>query len=66
MGATREGSSFAVTPLMVGQLARNLFAHDVRFVDAHQILEDNHGMLDPVLRHGLEIDRRYRVYRLAL
>jgi hypothetical protein len=66
MGATREGNSFGVTPLMVGQLARNLLDHGIRFVDAHQILEDNHGMLDPALRHGLAADRRYRVYQLAL
>ncbi|MFA6135506.1 MAG: hypothetical protein WC869_15950 [Phycisphaerae bacterium] len=66
MGATREGDNFAVTPLMVGHLVRNLLAHGVRFVDAHQILEDNQGMLAPVLRHGLVADRRYRVYQLAL
>ena len=66
MGGTREGNSFAVTPLMIGQLADNLLEHDIRFLDAHQILEDNHGMLAPVLRHGFAIDRRYRVYQLAL
>jgi hypothetical protein len=66
MGATREGSNFAVTPLLVGELVRNLLDRGIRFVDAHQILEDNHGMLDPVLRHGLVADRRYRVYQLAL
>ena len=66
MGATREGGSFAVTPLIVGQLTRNLLDQGVRVVDAHQILEDNHGMLDPLLRHGLLADRRYRVYQLAL
>ncbi|RPI63723.1 MAG: hypothetical protein EHM48_01995 [Planctomycetaceae bacterium] len=66
MGSTREGNNFAVTPLLIGQLTRNLLDNDVRFVDAHQILEDNDGMLAPVLRHGLVVDRRYRVYQMAL
>lgn len=66
MGATREGNNFGVAPMMVGQLARNLMAHGVRFVDAHQILEDNHGMLDPMLRHGFVADRRFRVYQMDL
>ncbi|MEI7837362.1 MAG: hypothetical protein WCK05_13255 [Planctomycetota bacterium] len=66
MGSTREGNNFSVVPLLVGQLARNLLDHGIRYVDAHQILEDNHGILAPVLRHGLVADRRYRVYQLAL
>lgn len=66
MGATREGNNFGVTPLMVGQLARNLLDRGIRYVDAHQILEDNNGMLDPVMRHGFAADRRFRVYQLAL
>jgi len=66
VGATRKGNSFGVTGPLVGQLAHNLLAHNVRFVDAHQILEENRGMFDPVLRHGFLADRRYRVYQMAL
>jgi hypothetical protein len=66
MGATHKGNRFAVNPLMVGQLTRNMLGRGIRSVDAHQVLEDNHGMLDPLLRHGLVADRRYRVYQLAL
>jgi hypothetical protein len=65
-GATRDGGRFAVTPIMLGQLCRNLMAHGVRYIDAHQILEDNHKILDPVLRHGLQPDRIHRVYQLEL
>ena len=66
VGATRKGNSFAVTGQLVGQLSHNLLARNVRFVDAHQVLEDNRGMLDPLLRHGLQVDRRYRVYQMEL
>jgi hypothetical protein len=65
-GSTRQGKNFAVTPLLVGQLAHNALAAGIRFVDGHHILEDNLGMLAPVLRHGFVPDRRYRIYQLAL
>jgi hypothetical protein len=66
LGSTREGNNFSVVPLLVGGLARSVLEHGIRYLDAHEILEDNHGMLAPVLRHGLVVDRRYRVYQLAL
>ncbi|MCY2930885.1 MAG: hypothetical protein NTV86_15620 [Planctomycetota bacterium] len=66
MGSTREGNNFSVVPLLVGGLARSVLDHGIRYIDAHQILEDNHGILAPVLRHGLVPDRRYRVYQRAL
>ncbi|MEI7837547.1 MAG: hypothetical protein WCK05_14200 [Planctomycetota bacterium] len=66
LGSTREGNNFSVVPLLVGGLARSVLDHGIRYLDAHEILEDNHDMLAPVLRHGLVVDRRYRVYQMAL
>ncbi|MCY2926690.1 MAG: hypothetical protein NT031_14875, partial [Planctomycetota bacterium] len=66
MGSTREGNNFSVVPLLVGGLARSVLDHGIRYIDAHEILEDNRGILAPVLRHGLVVDRRYRVYQMAL
>ena len=65
-GVNRKYSKFGVAPMLIGQLVRNLLAHKVRFVNAHQVLEDNHPILDPLLRHGFQADRRHRVYQLAL
>ena len=66
VGVTQESGNFAIAPMLVGQLVRNLLAHGVRYVDAHQVLEDNHPILDPLLAHGFHPDRRHRVYQKAL
>jgi len=65
-GVTRDGGKFAVAPMLLGQLVRNIIAGGVRFIDAHQVLEDNHPILDPILRMGLTPDRRHRIYEMKL
>jgi hypothetical protein len=66
LGISRSESNFAVAPMLVGQLVRNVLATGVRFIDAHQVLEDNRLILEPLLRTGLKADRRYRIYQLPL
>ncbi|MDD4889360.1 MAG: hypothetical protein PHU85_05480 [Phycisphaerae bacterium] len=65
-GVSNGGDQFGVGPQLIGQLARNLLAHRIRFVDAHLVLEDNRAMLAPLLKHGFQADRRFRVYERTL
>ena len=66
LGISRSENSFAVAPMLVGHLARNLLATGVQYVDAHQVLEDNRPILEPLLRNGFKADRRYRIYQKPL
>jgi hypothetical protein len=52
-----------VVPVMVARLWRTLVRQQVRYVDAHLVLEDNASIMTPLRRHGFQPNRRYRIYR---